>query len=112
MDDNTAPPTTAVQATYPTAKAVGLFKRALEIEAAEATGEWEPKGRRLEYIDIDIALMRELGRGFWNVSVLAVDENAEGPPAWETNARNIASWHEAIRLRRALLDAIRAAPSR
>jgi hypothetical protein len=49
------------------------------LRAAEATGEWEPKGRKLEYIDIDIALMRELGRGFWNVSVLAVDENAEGP---------------------------------
>jgi len=82
---------------------------ALEIQAAEAIGEWEPK-EKLEYIDIDIALMRELGRGFWGVSVLDVDENAEGPPAWERNPRNIASWHEAIRLRRALLDAIRAAP--
>ena len=106
----TIPHPTAVQATYPTAKAVGLFKRALEIEAAEATGEWEPKGRRLEYIDIDIALMRELGRGFWNVSVLLVDENAEGPPAWERNPRNIESWHEAIRLRRALIDTVREAP--
>ena len=37
------------------------------------------KGKELEYIDIDIALMRELGRGFWGVSVLDVDENAEGP---------------------------------
>jgi hypothetical protein len=103
IDDNPEP---ALQATYPTTKAVELFQRALEIQAAEATGEWEPKGRRLEYIDIDIALMRELGRGFWGVSVLAVDENAEAPPAWESNP---ASWHEAIRLRRALLDAIRAA---
>jgi hypothetical protein len=50
---------------------------ALEIQAAEAIGEWEPKGKRLEYIDIDIALMRELGRGFWGVSVLDVDENAK-----------------------------------
>ena len=66
---------------------------ALEIQAAEAIGEWEPK-EKLEYIDIDIALMRELGRGFWGVSVLDVDENAEGPPAWERNPRNIASWHD------------------
>jgi hypothetical protein len=39
------------------------------------------------------------------------DENADGPPpAWERTERNIASWHEAIRLRRALLLAIREAP--
>ena len=69
----------ASERTHPSAKAVELFQRALEIQAAEATGEWEPKGRRLEYIDIDIALMRELGRGFWGMSVLDVNENAEGP---------------------------------
>jgi hypothetical protein len=46
--------------------------------------------------------MRELGRGFWDVSVL------DGPsPASERTPRNIASWHEAIRLRRGLLHAIR-----
>ena len=98
---------------HPSAKAVELFQRALQIQAAEASGEWEPKGRRLEYIDIDIALMRELGRGFWDVSVLDVDQdqNADGPPpAWERTERNIASWHEAIRLRRALLHAIHEAP--
>jgi hypothetical protein len=85
-------------------------QRALEIQAAQATAEWEPKGRRLEYIDIDIALMRELGQGFWGVSVLDVHENAEGPPEWERNSRNIESWHEAIRLRRALEDALRDVP--
>ena len=107
IDDNPEPPSPAApQSTHPSPKAVELFQRALEIEAAGATGKWEPEGRRLEYIDIDIALMRELGRGFWNASVLAVDEKTEGPPAWE----NIASWHEAIRLRRALLDAVREAP--
>jgi hypothetical protein len=42
--------------------------------------------------------------------VLDVNENAEGPPAWERNPRNIESWHEAIRLRRALVDAVRDAP--
>ena len=94
------------QSTHLSPKAVELFLRALEIEAAGATGKWEPEGRRLEYIDIDIALMRELGQGFWGVSVLDVHENAEGPPAWETNPRNIESWHEAIRLRRALVDAV------
>jgi hypothetical protein len=108
------PPSPAMpQPTHPSAKAVELFQRALEIQAAEVSGDWEPKGRRLEYIDIDIALMRELGRGFWDVSVLDVDEdeNADGPPpAWERTPRNIASWHEAIRLRRALLHAIREAP--
>jgi hypothetical protein len=104
IDDNPEPPSLdALQSTHPSPKAVELFQRALEIEAAGATGKWEPEGRRLEYIDIDIALMRELGRGFWNVSVLDVAENAEGPPAWE----NMGSWHEAIRLRRALLDARR-----
>ena len=114
IDDSPEHPTPAMpQPTHPSAKAVELFQRALEIQAAEATREWEPNGRRLEYIDIDIALMRELGRGFWDVSVLDVDEdkNEEGPPpAWERTPRNIASWHEAIRLRRALLHAIREAP--
>jgi hypothetical protein len=94
------------QSTHLSPKAVELFLRALEIEAAGATGKWEPEGRRLEYIDIAIALMRELGQGFWGVSVLDVHENAEGPPAWERNPRNIESWHEAIRLRRALVDAV------
>jgi hypothetical protein len=108
--DEALDPDDLPQSTHPSPKAVELFQRALEIEAAGATGKWEPEGRRLEYLDIDIALMRELGRGFWNVSVLQVDENAEGPPAWERNARNIDSWHEAIRLRRALLVAVREAP--
>jgi hypothetical protein len=108
--DEALDPDDLPQSTHPSPKAVELFQRALEIEAAGATGKWEPEGRRLEYIDIDIALMRELGQGFWNVSVLDVDDNAEGSPAWERNPRNIASWHEAIRLRRALLDAVRAAP--
>jgi hypothetical protein len=108
--DRRQPSPAAPQSTHPSPKAVELFQRALEIEAAGATGKWEPEGRRLEYIDIDIALMRELERGFWNVSVLQVDENAEGPPAWERNPRNIESWHEAIRLRRALIDAVREAP--
>ena len=112
IDDNPEPPNPddVPQSTHPSPEAVELFRRALEIEAAGATGKWEPEGRRLEYLDIDIALMRELGRGFWNVSVLQVDENAEGPPAWERNPRNIESWHEAIRLRRALIDAVREAP--
>ena len=95
IDDNPEPPhPDRAAGDVPSAKAVELFQRALEIQAAEAIGEWEPKGKRLEYIDIDIALMRELGRGFWGVSVLDVDENAEGPPAWERNPRNIASWHD------------------
>ena len=111
-DDNPEPPSPedVPQSTHLSPKAVELFQRALEIEAAGATGKWEPEGRRLEYIDIDIALMRELERGFWNVSVLQVDENAEDPPAWGRNPRNIESWHEAIRLRRALIDAVREAP--
>jgi len=33
-------------------------------------------------------------RGAALMSVLDVDENAEGPPAWERNPRNIASWHD------------------
>jgi hypothetical protein len=109
IDDNSEPSSPAApQSTHPSPKAVELFQRALEIEAAGATGKWEPEGRRLEYLDIDIALMPELGRGFWNVSVLQVDENAEGPPAW--GPRNIESWHEAIRFRRALIGAVREAP--
>jgi hypothetical protein len=96
--------------THPTPKAVELFQRALQIQAAgEAFGKWEPAGRRLEYIGIDIALMRELGQGIWGTSVLDVGENAEGPPSWERNPRNIALWHDAVRLRRALLQAVREA---
>src|SRR4030081_1275390 len=80
IDNDPEPPNPHLpQPTHPSAKAVELFRRALEIQAAEASGEWEPKGRRLEYIDI--ALMRELGRGFWDVSGRDVDEdqNADGP---------------------------------
>jgi hypothetical protein len=91
----------------PSAKAVELFRRALEIQAAKATEKWEPDGRRNEYIALDIALMRELRGTVWGVSVLDVDENAEGPPAWITDPSQVASWCEAISLRRALLQAIR-----
>ena len=101
-------PENVPQLTHVSPKAVELFQRALEIEAAGAAGKWKPEGRRLEYIDI--ALMRELEQGFWGVSVLDVHENAEGPPEWERNPRNIESWHEAIRLRRALEDALRDVP--
>ena len=49
--------------THPTPKAVELFQRALQIQATgQAFGKWEPEGRRLEYIGIDIAFMRELGQ--------------------------------------------------
>jgi hypothetical protein len=94
----------------PSEKAVTLFRRALEIQAAKATEKWEPEGRRNEYIAIDIALMRELRGTVWGVSVLDVDENAEGPPAWLTNPSQISSWCEAISSRRALLRAIREMP--
>ena len=55
IDDGAEPPTPPLpRPMHPSAKAVELFQRALEIQAAEASGDWEPKGRRLEYIDIDI----------------------------------------------------------
>ena len=75
----------ASEKAHPSAKAVELFQRALEIQADEATTKWEPEGRRNEYIAIEIALMRELRGSVWGVSALDVDENAEGPPAWVTN---------------------------
>ncbi len=74
----------ASEKAHPSAKAVELFQRALEIQAAEATEKREPEGRRNEYIAIEIALMRELRGSVWGVSALDVDENAEGPPAWVT----------------------------
>jgi hypothetical protein len=94
----------------PSEKAVAMFQRALEIQAAKAHEKREPEGRRNEYIAIDIALMRELRGTVWGVSVLDVDENAEGPPAWLTNPSQISSWCEAISSRRALLQAIREMP--
>jgi hypothetical protein len=100
----------ASERTHPSAKAVELFQRALEIQAAETTEKWEPEGRRNEYIAIDIALTRELRGSVWGASALDVDENAEGPPAWVTNPWQIASWREAISWRRALLQAVREAP--
>jgi hypothetical protein len=100
----------ASEKAHPSAKAVELFQRALEIQAAEATEKWEPEGRRNEYTAIDIALMRELRGSVWGLSALDVDENAEGPPAWVTNPWEIASWREAISWRRALLQAVREAP--
>ena len=77
--DEALDPDDLPQSTHPSPKAVELFQRALEIEAAGATGKWEPEGRRLEYLDIDIALMRELGRGFWNVSVLQSTRMRKNP---------------------------------
>ena len=93
--------------TQPSAKAVEIFQRALEIQAAKASVEGEPKGRRIEYITMEIALMRELTGSVWGVSVLDVDEHADGPPAWLRNPWEIASWQHAIHLRRALLDIVR-----
>jgi hypothetical protein len=93
--------------TQPSATAAEMFQRALEIQAAKASVEWEPKGRRIEYITIEIGLMRELTGSVWGVSVLDVDEHAEGPPAWLRNPWEIASWQNAIHLRRALLDVVR-----
>jgi hypothetical protein len=111
IDDNPEPPSPAApQSTHPSPKAVELFQRALEIQAAKASVEREPKGRRNEYITIEIALMRELTGSVWGVSVLDIDERADAPPAWLTNPWEIDSWQRAIRLRRALLDAVRAAP--
>jgi hypothetical protein len=86
---------------------VELFQRALEIQAAKGNVEWEPKGRRIEYITIEIALMRELSGSVWGVSLLDVDELAEGPPPWVINPWQIASWRHAIQLRRALMRALR-----
>ena len=81
IDDNPESlPENVPQLTHLGPKAVELFQRALEIEAAGAAGKWEPEGRRLEYIDIDIALMRELGQGYWGVSVLDVHEKCGRPP--------------------------------
>jgi hypothetical protein len=65
--------------TQPSAKAAEMFQRALEIQAAKASVEWEPKGKRIEYITLEIALMRELIGSVWGVSMLDVDENEEGP---------------------------------
>jgi hypothetical protein len=94
----------------PSEKAVALFRRAIEMQASKATEKREPEGRRNEYIAIDTALMRELRGTVWGVSVLDVDENAEGTPPWITNPFQIASWCEAILSRRALLQAIREMP--
>ena len=92
------------------AKSNGDVPTRPRIQAAKANEKREPEGRRNEYIAIDIALMRELRGTVWAVSVLDVDENAEGPPAWLTNPSQISSWCEAISSRRALLQAIREMP--
>jgi hypothetical protein len=95
----------------PSTKAIEMFQRALEIRSAKANVEWEPNGRRIEYITIEIALMRELTGSVWGISVLDVDERADAPPAWLTNTWDIESWQRAIDLRRALLDALGAMPN-
>ena len=96
-----------LQSTQPSTRAIEMFKRGLEIQADKASIEWEPKGKRIEYLTIEIALMRELTGGVWGVSVLDVDEHAEGPPTWLRNPWEITSWQHAIHLRRALLDVVR-----
>jgi regulator of protease activity HflC (stomatin/prohibitin superfamily) len=101
----------APRATQPSTTAIEMFQRALEIRAAKANIDWEPNGRRIEYITIEIALMRELTGSVWGISVLDVDEREAAPPAWLTNPWNIESWQRAIDMRRALLDAVGATPS-
>jgi hypothetical protein len=96
----------APRTAHPSITAIEMFRRALEIRAAKANIEWEPNGRRIEYLTIEIALMRELTGSVWGISVLDVDERTDAPPAWLTNPWNIESWQRAIDMRRALLDAL------
>ena len=39
----------------PSTRAIEMFKRGLEIQADKASIEWEPKGKRIEYLTIEIA---------------------------------------------------------
>ena len=90
----------------PRAEAVALFRQCCAIVNAEgAAEEWEPLGRRREYLDAAYALHRALNRAPWDIEVLSVREYDTAPPSWMHHG-NHASWFEAQRLRRAILAAL------
>ena len=89
----------------PRAEAVALFCQCLAIENVEGAAEdWEPVGRRREYLDAAQALHTALDRKPWDIEVLSVRECDTAPPGW-MHRGNHASWFEAQRLRRAILAA-------
>ena len=66
--------------------------------------DWEPVGRRREYLDAAQALQTALDRTPWDIETLSVREYDTAPPSW-MHRGNHASWFEAQRLRRAILAA-------
>ena len=94
----------------PRAEAVALFRQCRAIANAEgAAEEWEPRGRRREYLDAAYALHRALNRAPWDIDVLSVREYDTAPPSWMHHG-NHASWVEAQRLRRAIIAALDGKP--
>jgi hypothetical protein len=89
----------------PSADAVALFRRCVAIENVQgAAKDWEPVGRRREYLDTAHALHMALNRTLRDIEVLSVRDYDTAPPSW-MHRGNHASWFEAQRLRRAILAA-------
>jgi hypothetical protein len=88
----------------PTAEAVDLFGRCLDIEATPgATEKWESEGgARRTYLDLSSALHRALDLEPWRISPLDVHASFKEPKPYE----DADDWREAKRLRAALLHAL------
>ena len=89
-----------------TPEIVALFARIEEIRNAGDDREWEPDGRRREFLDAEHEL--RYGLGFAGHSVMPTDDElARGEPmpaymAWLCSGE---TWPKAVELRRQLLEA-------
>jgi hypothetical protein len=77
-----------------TARAVELFQRALAIKAAGNT-------RRREFLDLQLALHRELDLQPLHPFPLDLEAD-QPPPSWMTDTYQIACWNHVADLRRRL----------
>lgn len=88
-----------------TPELVDLWVCLREIQEVGDDEEWEPEGRRREYLDNSRALDSGLGLRPWEASPLHVHEGKPPPPYQNLYA---ASWPRAQELRRELETALKA----
>ncbi len=84
-----------------TPELIELWARLLDIRATDDDEEWEPVGRRREYLDGTVELNRALGVRPWEESPVTAEDPE--PPDWmESNPMRCDGWRKAWDLRCAL----------
>jgi hypothetical protein len=86
-----------------TAEMVALFQRCRQMRVERSDLEWEPAGRRAEYIELATQLHRLLGLKPWQCDPL----DAGRPPLRQDDPRILADWRAARSLRRLLIGLAR-----